>query len=349
MNAPIDAVTYSSAIVSFSIIDSTATVPSEIFTIEGNFNGQTTSTQTTVSGNTSISFEMPNVAGEYTSSGTFAGNESYSASNSSITDNIIIDASKAIYCSFQFTEINGITISNNNVVSIDTSATALIDISHDSLLIKNAIITNNIFYGEYNILELDVTNIDGATSTIDHNNYQVEPTITFSNTITGALESSGTNNVIGDPLWIDVDEHDFYLKSISPCIETGTLDSDIGAIPYQVGVNVYIQDSVISNFSNSTSEDVNLRLENSALDNTLTSDFNLIKNTYNQFDFNPPVNYPLLKDKVGYDEDLTWLIDNRIELAPFPDIDSPPLPGKGYPEFADYQFGIYGFRRDNGQ
>jgi len=247
-----------------------------------------------------------------------------------------------------FNSANNWNISYNDFISIQSnSENGLIISNTSSNLIKNFKFNNNILYAD--VVPIDIKNIDDATATFDYNCYKDVLTLNNGSTITGALSTSGNNNVIGDPLFTDINTHDYYLTQDSPCIETGILNDDIGAIDYIDGVNVYIKDSAITNLNSSNIDSVNIRVENNAFDNTLPNDFNIVLNKNNQFDFNAPSNYPLVKNSIGYGENLAWFLNNKSEFESFSDIDSPPNPGKESPNFIDYPNGLFGYRRSDGQ
>jgi len=70
---------------------------------------------------------------------------------------------------------------------------------------------------------------------------------------------------------------------------------------------------------------------------------------YNQYNWNPPLNYPLKRNMIGYGENLDYLIDHKEILKPFSGIDTPPNPGKNYDIYPNYETGLFGYSRKNYQ
>lgn len=285
------------------------------------------------------------------------GGTSTNISNNITIKNNIIEVFRLsdsfLIITMTFNSANNWDISYNNFIGkYNNLPENSITISNtSSTLIKNFKFNNNIIYT--NSCPFTIKNFDASNSIIDYNCYSSLVHLINSSTLTGALTTSGTHNVNEDPLFTNFDESDYYLRQDSPCIDTGILgagaDDDIGAIDYIDGVNVYIQDSVIINLTNETSEDVVLRIENNAFDYSIISDFNVITNKNNQFNFSPPSNYPLTQNNIGYDENLTWILNNKSVFEPFDNIDEPPNLGKDYPDFTDYPYGLFGYRRSDGQ
>ena len=67
----------------------------------------------------------------------------------------------------------------------------------------------------------------------------------------------------------------------------------------------------------------------------------------NQYSWTPPtdINYPFhyLNDMYGMDYSAVY--DNKNDLRPFDGITIPPIPGKNYSTYTDYDTGLFGYSR----
>ena len=67
----------------------------------------------------------------------------------------------------------------------------------------------------------------------------------------------------------------------------------------------------------------------------------------NQYEWNPPSDFPFRKGNTGYLETIDWILNNKSVLAPFSGITTPPNPGVNAPNYQNYETGLFGYSRAN--
>ena len=75
----------------------------------------------------------------------------------------------------------------------------------------------------------------------------------------------------------------------------------------------------------------------------------MITITKSQFNWNPPNDYPFTYNNDLYNKDIDYIIINKKKLKPFEGITVPPNPGKNYPNYSNYETGLFGYSRKDYQ
>ena len=128
-----------------------------------------------------------------------------------------------------------------------------------------------------------------------------------------------------------------------------TLRVENGIVPAAESAYTFdITDSVLVGFENSgttfSSPLATFSIYNCCFDSTSGS-ISATNTSGCQYSWTPPDNYPFLKDKVGYDEDIAWLMTHKHILYPFDGINTPPQGGKNFPTYTNYETGLFGYQR----
>ena len=114
--------------------------------------------------------------------------------------------------------------------------------------------------------------------------------------------------------------------------------------------NVYVTDSVISNFSqyktsNKCLSGCDVIVNNSVFNinfNSIYEDFLISSINNSQENWSLPDVYPLRVNNDGYNESLSYLIDNKKIFSPFEGINVPPNPGLNFSGYSNYEYGLFG-------
>lgn len=152
-----------------------------------------------------------------------------------------------------------------------------------------------------------------------------------------AVTPSANSNIIGSTL---------YLSG-----NGWTDDFDSSEYSSQTTYDMQLQDCVITNispsavgeFSNTNWYIYHCTFNDSHAD--VTSNYNLLQDVSNQYDWNSPSDYPFTSNNDLYDQNIDFINNNKIKLRPFDNIGKPPNPGYGYDSYTNYDTGLFGYNR----
>lgn len=118
------------------------------------------------------------------------------------------------------------------------------------------------------------------------------------------------------------------------------------------GYNLYLIDSVLSNFISSagTLSSCSATIYNCAFNaNGSSATFIVIINNENQYNWVAPVDvdYPFNILNIMYGKDMNYINANTKMLRPFSGISATPNPGHGYDTYPNYETGLFGYSRKN--
>jgi hypothetical protein len=115
--------------------------------------------------------------------------------------------------------------------------------------------------------------------------------------------------------------------------------------------NLIITDSVLVNLTRETNSDFSgcdIKLSHCVFNlskTSMDSEFISIKRLACQSNWNPPSNFPFRYGNDLFNQNITYINNNKTKLKPFSGINTPPNPGQNYNTYEGYETGLFGYLR----
>ncbi|MFW6219505.1 MAG: hypothetical protein ACOCZ5_00260 [bacterium] len=252
---------------------------------------------------------------------------------------------------FEGTDRNNIKIKNNVIICDDNK------IGSSGIIVEdNKIeITNNIIYNNSGLTDGVSSDIPVSDDIIfDYNwiyNWDESHDKTFTVTDIDPLIK-----IIQDSSLDERNIENYMVEEESRCFGTGIYYENVGINKndsdiYSSIIDTFYDVPNIDNISNINFIGCVFNDDVDSVNNRYNKSYEIDDDYYeNQFDWGSEEiqddeDFPFWKGNDFYGEDMYYVIKNRKELQPFESIWCPANPGYGYPDYTDYETGLFGYPR----
>lgn len=209
-------------------------------------------------------------------------------------------------------------------------------------------ISASLYLNTYIYDDFETSSMNSWWNTAFLNNWTVieQPPIYYTSGVSGFTSST----------YISYNKEQFYINNSSDIVgSTIYIPNNVSAVT-DISANEYILnliDSVLCNFGCSANQlsSCSANILNCAFNNSnfLSGSCFIINNKNSQYNFVIPENsaFPFHMNNILYGKDMNYIYINRKLLKPFTGISATPNPGYGYPNYPNYEIGLFGYLRKN--